>query len=342
MDERTRRLLRTWQESGEGEEAYLRVRLRAGELSWVRLETAAYLGDEAARRVLGEDALAYIPSQGILSWLELLPAIEVKPFFRRTLVAALGALDRVPAPIDRVLAALDEGNEAALELLAAELELAAIFRQYPPRIENSAVLTAFALIRASLPKGRAAPPYGWQHAFPADTANSKSVREAVTRELLPAILIEDCPNARLEDLGSNSASLEAEDRLLAEREARLDPDLERLFVWTQMSVALAREVLEAAGNPSAEAKALKGPQVLAALETFALGCGWARPRKSLVSPSGARRIQVKKRALRFEFKEGKAWRKPVSHVGREIRLSDVGRWLLRAAHAALEGQAPEK
>jgi hypothetical protein len=336
VDERTQRLLRTWRESGEGEEDYLRARLRAGEISWVRLETAAYLGDEAAQRILGEDALAFFPRSGLLSWLELLPAVEVKHLYRRVLGAALGALDAPPPPTERALRIVAQGDEAATAALAEEFEGAAVFSQYPPRAENSAFLTAFALARSSLPRGRAAPPFGWQFAFPTDRANSKAVREAVTRELLPAILIEDCSNPRLEDLGSNSATLEAEDRLAAEREARLDPEHEHLFVWSHMSAALAEEVLAAAGNP--EGKSLKRAESVAAIEVFALGCGWKRPRSSLVSPSGANRIQVKTRALRFETKEGKAWRKRVAHVGRETLVSDVGRWLLRAARAALEAR----
>lgn len=339
MDERTRRLLRAWQETGEGEEAYLRARLRAGEISWIRLETAAYLGDEAAQRILGEDALAYLPRSGILSWLELLPAVEVKHLYQRVLVTALGALAAPPPPTDRALRVVALGDDEATERLAAELEGSAVFSQYPPRAENSALLTAFALARSSLPRGRAAPPFGWQFAFPTDRASSQAVRAAVTRELLPAILVEDCPNPSLENLGSDSASLEAEDRLAAEREARLDAEHEHLFVWSNMSAALAEEVLAAAGSP--QGKSLKAPQAIAAIEAFARGCGWTRPRSSLISPSGKRRIQVKKRALRFEAREGRAWRKRAGHVGRETLLSEVGRWLLRAARAAQEGRTPE-
>ena len=57
-DERLRELERRWQETGavEDKAAYLRARLRADDLERKRLELAAYLGDAAARDVLGADA----------------------------------------------------------------------------------------------------------------------------------------------------------------------------------------------------------------------------------------------------------------------------------------------
>lgn len=336
MDEQTRRLLRAWQETGEGEEDYLRARLRAGQISWVRLETAAYLGDEAAQRILGEDALAFSPRKGVLSWLELLPAVGVAALYERVLLAAISATDALPAPLARAQAAVLGGELPALRLLEAELELAVVFEQYPPLVENSVNLAALGLVRAALGSSQP-PPYGWQYAFQASPEDE--VHAAVRAALLPALLIEDCPDPQAEDAGSTHGHMEREGATLqGEREARLDPGAEHLFVWTRMSAALAEEVLAAVGD--ATPRTLKAAQATAAIEAFALGSGWTRPRTSVVSPSGKRRIRIQARSLRFEVKEGKTWRKRVAHVGRETLLGDAGRWVLRAALAVLAGKEP--
>lgn len=57
-DEHLRELERRWKETGsvEDEDAYLRERVRIGDLTQDKLELAAYLGHQAARRYLGEQA----------------------------------------------------------------------------------------------------------------------------------------------------------------------------------------------------------------------------------------------------------------------------------------------
>lgn len=59
-DERLREMERRWQETGsvQDEAAYLKERVRAGELAWERLELAAYCGHAAACLATGSPASA--------------------------------------------------------------------------------------------------------------------------------------------------------------------------------------------------------------------------------------------------------------------------------------------
>ena len=90
-DQRLRELERRWRETGsvEDEAAYLRERVRVGDLTQERLELAAHCGHEGARRALGQEPIAppRSPSE-TTSWLRSLPQAPHEVLVRAALQAA--------------------------------------------------------------------------------------------------------------------------------------------------------------------------------------------------------------------------------------------------------------
>lgn len=125
-DERLRALERAWKESGSvaDEAAYLRERVRVGDLMQERLELAAYCMHQGARAALGPESAAPPANHGLVEWAEGLPSLD--DCIRASVIAVRCA--RKPGPfqqeVDVALRAaekwlLEHGPEALQRVVLA-------------------------------------------------------------------------------------------------------------------------------------------------------------------------------------------------------------------------------
>lgn len=346
MDERTQALLRRWQDEGdaEAERDYLLARLRAGELSWLRIETAAYLGDEVAASLLGEDALALDPPKsGIGKWFEELPLQRSNAWRERLLLALFADLIAdLPAElaeafetldVARAIATLEGGDPAARESRLSELE------RLVPGLDHRAVACGRALV--SLFKHRGDPkwevnPFGLFKALEASNALKKRTRAFLAGALYPDVLLEPADVAADDAvlIGSWRKSMQTE---LAElRAGRLEARDEELVHLGAIDPELARGVLAEVELPAkGKLKAAQGLELFAA---YAAAKGWAEKRgRAFLAPSGAKRLKLSKSALAIEVRRDGVWAKKVTWANRKTGLVPAGARL----HAALRAAAAD-
>ncbi|MCA8920349.1 MAG: hypothetical protein KDD82_00995 [Planctomycetes bacterium] len=189
-DDRLLASKRAWERSKSpaDEAAYLRERVRAGELDPARLELAAYCGHDAARLAHGGDAGANTDLRFTITWLKRLlgaaPPIATRAaviYAQQAHLAALegfgqglvdALLDWTAAPTPEAVARIHRETEAVLE--AAEA------RDLPAAREAAQVLIQAALVAEGLP-------WSLVDEVPPPKA-LRAVRDAIKAELAPWLL----------------------------------------------------------------------------------------------------------------------------------------------------------
>lgn len=354
MDERLQGLRRAWLEGGgvEAEREFLLASLRAGSISWLRVETAAYLGDAAASGLLGEDALALVaPASGLNEWGEQLPCRYAPGLNRLHLLEALRCFVEDPpadvgelSPTERALeelAGVDLARVEQPEEVVAKLRLLqAVFESTlatPPddALARDVLKAGHSLVR-SLVEPRWEPVNFLARWFDAHKKRALAARERATAAFLPRILSEPCPDPAGEDAVQLGNSYGGRDRaqLADARAERLEDGENQLVQLGAIDPELARAVLAEVELP---AKKLKAAEGAALFRAYLLAKGWAEKRgQAFLAPGGAKRVKLKKSSLGLEQRRHGVWDKKPTWAGRKVGTARAGEQLREALERAAQ------
>ena len=334
MDETLQELLRRWKGGDlEAQARYLIGRLRIGELQWGAIELGAYLGDVVCQRLLGEDAVAFLPpTTGLSLFLRELPRPDQAAFVRglcsvlrevQHSIARELYLDEIQA-IEAMEAWTEDPNEAT------RVAVDALFRQLSEDQEDGfsqqgfkvgdvregITLTAWLTSRTELDV------HAWYLVAQGvgRLAGGKRMQDAcrlaVRQSLLPWILTRPLPPKSIRypavsDLhtGDDDAEFQAlmkrkrayeqhGERLRRNRLEGAGP--EALFSGGEIEPNVVAALLDKLPTELIARGKLTDTQGLAVVRTFYEVCGWTpvpRSTSLLTSPSGDRRLRFKKKVL---------------------------------------------
>jgi hypothetical protein len=346
MDRRLQGLLREWQETGEVQAgvAFLRARLQAGTLAWGSVEAAAFLGQEVAAGLIGEDQLAIRrPGKAAVKALirglwQLAPSPELElrlvlgvahvrtkamlSEFKTALVVGLDALDGAPAAIAEIEAMLTlvrvhfpvEFGDAftrdlILDALVRVAERVGVGSVQPPPTPGELVERALLMVQG--------------------VSSGVDAHRGVDRALLPWLLTRED-----EDPGDVEPDVAA---CRARRLGAQDP--EEIFHGGPMDAALATELSEILHRPGRWFPVRYGWLIHA----YYRALGWTETRDedsalAFEAPSGRRRLRVL--GLKSDIQERQpdgSWLVKPTLRGLTIWNKALGEPLRRAAEAALAG-----